>query len=144
MKLIRWAIIGSALYALYSKMKKADASQTRVAGANSGRQDGPENRDGAAGLAATFQTREAADLAVEHLVQEHGLDRNAIFVEAVGDENSAGRDVSGGDHAAAGQGARRDGPLNGELRLTVAITTAEQAIVEETLQSNGATSIRVI
>lgn len=143
MKLIRWAIIGSALYALYSKMKKADGAQRGTIDATSGN-DEQDGRDSAGGLAAIFQTREAADLAVEHLVQEHGVNRNAIFLEAVGDENSAGTDASGGDHAAAGQEGRGDGPLNGELRLTVAIEPREQAIVEQTLQSSGATSIRAI
>ncbi len=33
-------------------------------------------------ITATFETREAADLAVEHLVQQHGVSRPDIFVQA--------------------------------------------------------------
>lgn len=38
----------------------------------------------------TFATREKAELAVEHLVQEHGVERTDIFVVADGADNSAG------------------------------------------------------
>jgi hypothetical protein len=42
-------------------------------------------------LTATFETREAADLAIEHLVQVQGLDRADISVRAVGASNSSVR-----------------------------------------------------
>jgi len=38
--------------------------------------------DSIATISGTFATREAADRAVEHLVQEHGIDRADIFVQA--------------------------------------------------------------
>lgn len=37
-----------------------------------------------------FKDRGAAELALEHLVQEIGLNRTAIFVAAQGSENSSG------------------------------------------------------
>jgi len=46
-------------------------------------------------VTAMFETREAADLAVEHLVQKNGLDRTDVFVQAAGHQNSSGVDVSG-------------------------------------------------
>lgn len=38
---------------------------------------------------ATFATRREAELAVEHLVQEHRLNRTDIFVEPEGAANSS-------------------------------------------------------
>ena len=51
-----------------------------------------------------FNTRRDAEMAVEHLVQDHGLDRNRVQAMAEGDENSSGTVVSGADadDAAAG------------------------------------------
>lgn len=46
---------------------------------------------------AIFETHEAADLAIEHLAQKHGIPRADIFVQAAHDENSAGSAPSGGD-----------------------------------------------
>lgn len=142
MKLIKWALIGAGLYALVNKLNKPAA--TPVTATERGGGGTYASPKAASGLAAIFETREAADLAVEHLVQERGVERTAIFVEAVGDENSSGTDTSGGDHAAPQQGAREDAPLNGALRLTVAIGAAEQAVIEETLRVSGAKSVRAI
>jgi hypothetical protein len=41
-------------------------------------------------IIASFNTRHSAERAIEHLVQEHGIERTDIFVQAVGQENSAG------------------------------------------------------
>ena len=48
-------------------------------------------------ITATFSTRRQADLAIEQLVQEHGIDRSGIFVTPEGDDNSAGSDEDGAD-----------------------------------------------
>ena len=53
-------------------------------------------------ITATFNTRRQADLAVEHLVQEHGIERTNIFVVAEGPENSAGNSVGGVDAEQSG------------------------------------------
>lgn len=47
-------------------------------------------------IRATFESREAADLAVEHLVQHHGISRPDIFVQSASDQNTTGSQVSGG------------------------------------------------
>jgi hypothetical protein len=100
--------------------------------------------DGKKGLAATFSTREGADLAVEHLVQEHGVDPLAIFVEAVGDDNSVGADRSGGDSSAPGTPGRDDAPLNGTLRVTVVTDGKHVSQFREVLAEAGAAEVRVI
>jgi len=72
-------------------------------------------------LKTTFATRRDAELAVERLVQEHGVDRSDIFVAPEGDANSAGEAVSGSDHAAAStsERARMDAALNGRIEVSV-------------------------
>lgn len=48
-------------------------------------------------VTATFETRREAELAVEHLVQEHSIERDDISVGPEGDENSVGVEASGAD-----------------------------------------------
>jgi len=48
-------------------------------------------------ITVTFETRAAADVAVEHLVQQHGVSRPDIFIQAKGDRKRAGPVPSGGD-----------------------------------------------
>ena len=42
-------------------------------------------------IRASFSTREAADLAVEHLVQQQGVSRPDIFIQSATGENTSGR-----------------------------------------------------
>ena len=48
-------------------------------------------------ITADFDTRRQAEMTVEHLVQEYGLDRGAISVVAADTENTAGTRAAGGD-----------------------------------------------
>jgi hypothetical protein len=91
------------------------------------------------GMSATFQTREQADLAVEHLVQEYGVDRAFIYVEPIGEQNSAGPAVSGGDHASgrAGSSDRPDGSHHGEIEVSLPIEQNE-AVLRRVLKEAGA------
>lgn len=72
-------------------------------------------------LTTTFATRRDAELAVERLVQKHGIERSDIFVAPQGDANSAGEAVSGSDRSAAlpGETARSDAALNGRIEVSV-------------------------
>ena len=68
-------------------------------------------------ISAVFETREAADYAIEHLVQQHGLNRADIFAEPQGDQNTAGNRVSGGD---ANKGDMPSQPaLQGGIKVSV-------------------------
>jgi hypothetical protein len=67
----------------------------------------------------TFAAREKAELAVEHLVQEHGFERTDIFVAAEGDDNSAGE--------IADAGAAENGPITVSIDLD---DDAKAALVE--------------
>jgi len=93
------------------------------------------------GLKALFQSRAAVDLAMERLVQEYGYDRSEIFVEPVGDANTAGTEVSGGDAPDSVSAQRQDGALRGELRLIVPTTPQTHAQVLEALREVGARAI---
>ena len=79
-----------------------------------------------------FATRREAELAIEHLVQEYGIDRQAVQVTPAGAENSAGEKPSGADQD------RRTGdpgasPSHGRIAVSVQVEDdivdrAEQAL----------------
>lgn len=74
-------------------------------------------------LTAQFETRREAEMTVERLVQEHGIERTDIFVAATGGENTAG-EASAGSDAKAGEpstGERHDAALNGSIEVSVDI-----------------------
>jgi hypothetical protein len=87
-------------------------------------------------ITATFETREAADLAVEHLVQQDGISRPDIFIRSATDRNTAGAAPSGGD--ASHDGFRRDAPLEGEIEVSADIASSQVAAVRRSLEDAGA------
>lgn len=86
-------------------------------------------------IRATFATREAADLAIEHLVQQHGIPRPDIFVQSASDSNTAGSQVSGGDVD------REDAPLEGEIEVSAQIAVSQIAAVQRSFGDAGATHV---
>jgi hypothetical protein len=91
-------------------------------------------------IRATFETREAADLAIEHLVQQHRVSRSDIFIRAAGNRNSAGSAPSGGDASHAG-GARKDAALEGEIEVSADIASSQIAAVQRSLGDAGAIQV---
>ncbi|WP_191060330.1 hypothetical protein [Geminicoccus harenae] len=82
-------------------------------------------------LISRFKTRRNAEMAVEHLVQELGLERTNIFVAAAGAENTAGEEKAGSDDEADVQNLENEGSpaLNGDIEVSVDIqdeTTVER------------------
>jgi hypothetical protein len=77
-------------------------------------------------LNATFDTRREAEMTVERLVQEHGIDRTDVFVAAAGDANTAGTATAGSDTDAGAPSpdSRDDAPLNGAVTVSVDIADA--------------------
>lgn len=88
-------------------------------------------------IRATFETREAADLAVEHLVQQHGISRPDIVIQSASDRNTAGSKPSGGDASHDG-GARADAPLEGEIEISADIAESQIAAVQRSFGDAGA------
>lgn len=80
-------------------------------------------------LTATFQTRREAELAVEHIVQAHNIDRTQVVIGAAGSDNTAGEAPSGADRAAAAPSPepRDDAALNGPIVVSVKVKDAAQA-----------------
>ncbi len=78
-------------------------------------------------LTGTFDSREQADMAVERLVQEIGIERTDIFVAADGTDNSVGSQVAGADRKTPDQPERDDIPLAGGI--TVSIDLQDEAKV---------------
>lgn len=88
-------------------------------------------------IRASFSTREAADLAVEHLVQKHGVPRPDIFVQSATDKNTSGSRASGGD-ASHHDGTREDGALGGDIEVSVDIASVQIAAVQRIFGDVGA------
>lgn len=89
-------------------------------------------------IRGTFATREAADLAIEHLVQEHGIDRADIFVQAKGAANTSGIAPSGGDASGDGEGSELDPARRGEIEVSADVSREELATAEQAFREAGA------
>ena len=91
-------------------------------------------------FSAEFETRRDAEMTVEHLVQEYGLDRRAISIVSVADQNSVGTEVAGSDleegrpkHATTSQP-----PLAGRLKVSVEAEAAQsEAVLKAFAAYNG-------
>lgn len=72
-------------------------------------------------LTATFATRRDAEMTIERLVQEFGIERTDIFVAAAGEANTAGTAIAGSDAAGAETESeeRADGAHEGGVSVSV-------------------------
>lgn len=89
---------------------------------------------------ARFETRAAADLAVEHLVQQLGLARPDIFLQSATEQNTAGLEPSGGDVSGRAR-ARTDSPLKGQVVLSADIDDGQISEVQQMLDESGALEV---
>ena len=82
-------------------------------------------------LTATFDTRREAEMTVERLVQQFGIERTDIFLATEGDENSAGVEQAGSDGEAGAPSpeGRDDADLGS--RVTVSVDVEDDALVDE-------------
>lgn len=78
---------------------------------------------------AKFETRREAEMTVERLVQEHGIERTDIFITTEDSRNSAGVDEAGSDTKGAEPtpGSRDDAELEGRIVVSVDIQDADRA-----------------
>lgn len=85
-----------------------------------------------------FKDRRAAELALEHLVQEIGLDRTDIFIAARGKDNSSGTKLAGADAQSSLAESREAEPaLDGEIEMSVGCEQAKLERVSEALKQSG-------
>ena len=92
-------------------------------------------------LSGRFETRRDAEMTVERLVQEYGVDRADIVVAPVGDANTAGEYVAGSDAESAqpGTGERHDARLTGQIAVSVDIEDdAKVATIRKAFAEFGA------
>jgi len=87
-------------------------------------------------ISATFQIRQATNLVVEHLVQEHAISRPDVFVQSASDRNTAGSAPLGGD-TRYGEGARGDAPFAGGIEISADIVPNPRYLRRETLKHHG-------
>jgi hypothetical protein len=102
------------------------------------------NDPAGATIAATFNTRRQADLALEHLVQELGIDRSDIFLVPEGADNSFGTMRDGADAESGHPGVDRaaDPVLVGGITLSVDFADDENLRdIRAALEEHGAEDI---
>jgi len=95
-------------------------------------------------IVANFDTRRDAETAVEHLVQEHGIERADIFVRAPGKANTAGTRPAGADVESGHPGVERHGnpELSGPIEVSVECDAGQTTVVRSALEKAGATRLR--
>ena len=94
-------------------------------------------------ILARFETRRDAEIAVEHLVQAHGIARTDIFIRARGESNSAGVRAAGADvESGHGQHKRGTPELGGEIEVSVDYHGNEPEVVRTALKEAGSRSIK--
>lgn len=95
-------------------------------------------------IVANFDTRRDAETAVEHLVQEHGIDRADIFVRAPGTANTAGTRPAGADVESGHRGVEKQGEpaLAGPIEVSVECDVGRSTVVRSALEKAGATQLR--
>ncbi len=92
-------------------------------------------------IQASFATRVAADLAIEHLTQQYGIDRTNVFVQAAGSANTAGTEISGGDAATKLEEARDDGAQRGEIEVSADVSEAQADDARRAMEEAGAVRV---
>ncbi len=80
-------------------------------------------------LKASFETRREAEMTIERMVQEFGIERTGIFVAAEGSENSAGEEKAGSDTEAGSPSPdnRDDASRKGRITVSVDIDDDDHA-----------------
>ncbi|WP_322513858.1 hypothetical protein SR870_12330 [Rhodopseudomonas palustris] len=94
-------------------------------------------------ISGEFSTRRGAELAVEQLVQEYGIDRAAILVTARGEENSSGSKIAGADAESGHPGVEKhtEPELNGMIDVSIKCGASQESVVETALKKAGAQQI---
>ena len=91
-------------------------------------------------ITGQFSTRRDADLAVERLVQELGIDRSSVSVGPRGAGNSAGTELAGADAESGHPGLEKHGDpeLNDVIEVSVGCSDADAGRIEAAMNSAGA------
>jgi hypothetical protein len=90
---------------------------------------------------AEFDTRRAAGLAVEHVVQESGVPKSDVFVQPTGSDNTAGKHPAGAD-AKSSPEPEEGGKFEGTIEVSVDFHGGDTKQVIEVLKFAGAKAVR--
>ena len=95
-------------------------------------------------IIGSFASRRDADLAVERLVQEYGIERTDVFVEAQGSANSAGTEPAGADVESGHPGVDKHGDpaLHGRIQVSVDCDQHQSNTIQNVLRELGAQDTR--
>ena len=77
-------------------------------------------------ISAKFKSRRDAEMAVEHIVEDHGVDRGAVEVGPVSDENTAGTEAARADveDGHLKSGTEGEPALAGKVKVSVQVDDA--------------------
>ena len=94
-------------------------------------------------IVAKFDTRRDAETAVEHLVQEHGIERADISIRGPGMANTAGTRPAGADVESGHPGVEKQGTpkLSGPIEVSVECDADLTIVVKSALKKAGATRL---
>ncbi|KQP13962.1 MULTISPECIES: hypothetical protein [unclassified Methylobacterium] len=94
-------------------------------------------------MSADFKSRRDAETAVEHIVQEHGIDRSAVTIAPAGDDNTAGTEAARADieDGRLKEGTEGEPALEGEIRVTVAFDDGLTEKVMTSFETYGGRAI---
>ena len=95
-------------------------------------------------IKATFPSRREVEIAVEHLVQDYGIERTDVFIEPASGANSAGTSPVGADVESGhpGESADAEGAAyTGALIVSVDMNEDERDDVERAFRDAGAIEI---
>jgi hypothetical protein len=97
-------------------------------------------------IIASFEARRDAEVAVEHLVQQHSIERSDVFIQAEGAANSAGSKLAGADIESGHPGVekRGDPALNGPIEVSVDCHEADVRELEHALKDAGARQVATL
>lgn len=95
-------------------------------------------------IVASFATRREADLAVERLVQQHGIEPTDVSVTAPGRANSAGTKAAGADTESGHPGVTKSGrpQLAGPVEVSVGCHAHKAERVEAAFREAGAMKMK--
>ena len=88
-----------------------------------------------------FDSRRAAELAVEHVVQECGVPRSDVFIQPAGQANSAGTRTAGADAKTSPEPEGRQ-KLEGALEVSVDFHGDDPNKIAEVMKTTGAKAVR--
>ncbi|MDB5701507.1 MAG: hypothetical protein JWL66_1706 [Sphingomonadales bacterium] len=95
-------------------------------------------------ITGEFTTRRSAEMAVERLVQDHGIERTDIFISAAGNDNTVGTEAAGADVESGHPDTQVDATpaLNGMITVSVDLEDVDRAsIVQDAMDEFEASDI---